>query len=84
MGFLDDVKDLGNKALEKGKEAADTAKTKLQISDNESKIKKVLVEIATDILENHTDILEEKYPAKLLEIKQLQAKIEELKASLAK
>ena len=84
MGFLDDVKDLGSKALEKGKEAADTAKTKLQISETEGKVKKVLMDIATDLLENHRDLLEEKYPAKLLEIKQLQEKIEELKDSLVK
>jgi len=84
MGFLDDVKELGSKALDKGKELTDTAKTKLQITENESKVKNVLLEIGKDMLENHIDLLEEKYPAKLLEIKNLQAKIEELKASLNK
>ena len=84
MGFLDDVKDLGSKALEKGKEAADTAKTKLQITEAEGKIKEVLLEIARDILANKPQILEENYAEKYGKIKEFQAKIEELKASLVK
>ncbi len=84
MGFLDDVKDLGSKALEKGKEAADTAKTKLQITEAEGKIKEVLLEIARDILANKPQILEENYATQYGKIKEFQAKIEELKASLVK
>ena len=84
MGFLDDVKELGNKALDKGKEAADTAKTKLQIAEAEGKIKDVLLEVAKDLLANHPEILEANYAEQFGKIKEFQAKIEELKAALAK
>ena len=84
MGFLDDVKELGNKDLDKGKEAADTAKTKLQIAEAEGKIKDVLLEVARDMLANHPEILEANYAEKFAKIKEFQAKIEELKAALAK
>ncbi len=84
MGILDNVKDLGAKALEKGKEAADTAKTKLQITEAEGKIKELLLEVARDLLANKPEILEENYGVQFLKIKEFQKKIEELKASLVK
>ncbi len=84
MGILDNVKDLGAKALEKGKEAADTAKTKLQITEAEGKIKELLLEVARDLLANKPEILEANYGVQFLKIKEFQAKIEELKASLVK
>ena len=84
MGFLDDVKDLGNKALEKGKEAADAAKTKLQITEAEGKIKELLLEVAKDLLANKPEILEANYAEQFGKIKEFQAKSEELKAALSK
>ncbi len=84
MGFLDDVKELGNKALEKGKEAADTAKTKLQITEAEGKIKELLLEVARDMLANKPELLEANYGVQFLKIKEFQKKIEELKETLAK
>ncbi len=84
MGFLDDVKDLGNKALEKGKEAADTAKTKLQIAEAEGKIKDLLLEVARDMLANKPELLEANYLPQFNKIKDFQKKIEELKETLAK
>ena len=84
MGLLDNVKDLGSKALEKGKEAADTAKTKLQITEAEGKIKEILLTVARDILANKPEILEENYAEQFGKIKEFQTKIEELKATLVK
>jgi hypothetical protein len=84
MGILDNVKDLGSKAIEKGKEAADTAKTKLQITEAEGKIKELLLEIARDMLANKPELLETNYLTQFTKIKEFQAKIEELKASLIK
>ena len=84
MGILDNVKDLGSKAIEKGKEAADTAKTKLQITEAEGKIKELLLEIARDMLTNKPELLETNYLTQFTKIKEFQAKIEELKATLIK
>ena len=65
MGILDNVKDLGSKAIEKGKEAADTAKTKLQITEAEGKIKELLLEIARDMLANKPELLEDRKSTRL-------------------
>ena len=84
MGILDTAKELGAKALDKGKETAELAKTKLAIADAEGNITKVLGEVAKDILANHPEILEANYAEQFAKIKEFQTKIEELKASLDK
>ena len=84
MGFLDDVKEFGSKALDKGKETAELAKNKIQIADTEGKIKDILLEVARDILANHPEIIETNYAEQFAKIREFQAKIEDLKALIAK
>lgn len=84
MSLLDSAKAFGSKALEKGQEAAGIAKTKLAIAENENAVKKVLEEIANDILANHPDFLEANYGDQFAQISELKAKIAELAATLEK
>lgn len=83
MGLLDSAKALGEKALDKGKDAAEIGKAKIAIAENESAINKILAEVAKDLFENHLDIVSANYPEQLAKVNELKAAIEAQNAKIA-
>ena len=82
MAFFDVVKDKAKDLGDKAKDLGDVGKNKFKIAEAESDIKKLLEEIAKDILANKPEFLQENYPEQFAKIGEFQASIEALKAQI--
>ena len=85
MAFLDKVSDFGKTVVKKSGEAVDTAKIKIKISDRKSNIKDLKVQMGTSIYEDfeaESDVNVEALKELYLKIKEEEAAIAELEASL--
>lgn len=82
MGFFDKVSSVAASAMDKGKEAAETAKINLQINSLNDQIKKVKFEIGNYIVENKLFRDDDIINSLFIKIEELQVEIEANKAKL--
>ena len=82
MAFLDTLKAVGEKGLDKAKDLGDIGKNKLEITKAESEIKKLYESIATELLAKEPELIKEKFPEQFHKIEDLKAQIEKFKAAI--
>ena len=82
MGLFDKVLETGAKGLDKAKDLGEKGKAKLQITQLEGDIKKVYIEVASDLFAAHPDFVKEAYPEAWEKFAEASAKIEEIKKEL--
>ncbi len=84
MAFLDSLKSTGSAAATKAKEAADTAKLKLSISNAEGKIKELYTEVGKKLVTEQAEYAAENFAEQLNAIRDYEAQIEGFKAEIEK
>lgn len=87
MGFFNDLKntvtDAGKDISDRTKTAADNAKIKSQIKDNEKAIEGLVLKVGYRYLEKCTDEVDPEYADLILEIRRIQGETNGLKNALA-
>ena len=83
MAFFDKLGEKGKEALDKGKQAAEVAKYKVQIGSTESDMKKVFTELGTKLVTEYPELAAEKFPELIEQLKGYNDKIDELNAKIA-
>ena len=90
MGFLDKVKEIGDKAKEgaaiaadKAKDFAETTKQKAKIAEAEKGIKDVYTAMGKLLFEQFPDLAKEKFPEQIGKIDEFKGAIEAAKAVIA-
>ena len=81
---LEAAKDLGEKGIEAAKDLGEISKLKVQISQSEDTIKKVLTETVEDIFEKHPDFLKENYAEAFQKVTEAKETIAKLKEQIEK
>lgn len=86
MSFFNDfgkkISDMGQSAMQKGKEMADVARLNSLISDEERKINNLYTQIGKQYVELHREDPEEAFAEGIAKIKEFEKKIEEYKDNL--
>ena len=83
MAFFDKLGEKGKEALDKGKQAAEVAKCKVQIGSAVSDMKKVFAEMGAKMVTDYPELAAEKFPELMEKIKEYTGKMDELKAKIA-
>ena len=82
MAFLDTLKAVGEKGLDKAKDLGDIGKNKLEITKAEGEIKKLYETIATELITKEPELVKAKCPEQFGKIEELKAQIEKLQAAI--
>ena len=83
MAFLDSLKEVGAKGLDKAKEVGEIGKLKFDKAGAENELKAIYTEVGQALIEKFPEFFNENFGDQVAKLGELKKKIAELEASIA-
>lgn len=83
MAFLDSLKEVGAKGLDKAKEVGELGKLKFDKAGTENEIKSIYSEVGQLLIEKFPEFFSENFGDQAAKLEELKEKIAQLEASIA-
>lgn len=83
MAFLDSLKEVGAKGLDKAKEVGELGKLKFDKAGAENEIKAIYAEVGQALIEKFPEFFNENFGDKVAKLGELKTKIAEIESAIA-